>query len=73
MSRKNLPAGTLADDLVWGVRGENGIAAEIGRSEAETYYLIRSGKLTVRKPGRRTIVASRAQLRRDLAGDPSET
>jgi hypothetical protein len=36
---------TLAADLIWGVSGEHGIAAEINRSKSETYYLIASGAL----------------------------
>ena len=54
----------LADDLIWGVEGENGITAEIGRTPAQTYYLISKNKLPVKKLGHRTIIASRKELRR---------
>jgi hypothetical protein len=64
MSRKNLAPELLADDTIWGVSGEHGIAAEIGRTPAQVYYLIARGVLPVRKLGHRTVVASRAQLRR---------
>ena len=52
------------DDLIWGVNGKRGIAAELGLSPAQVYYLIARGKLPVRKLGHRTIAASRTELRR---------
>jgi hypothetical protein len=59
----------LADDLIWGVDGEHGIAAEMGLSVRRVRYLIEKGepRLPVRKFGARTIVASRRELRRYLA------
>ena len=73
MSRKDPPTeSSLADDVIWGVGGERGIAAEIGRSPQQTYYLIARGKLPVTKLGHRTIIASRKQLRRLTGNDSSE-
>jgi hypothetical protein len=73
MSNKNLSLKSLADDLVWGVDGPNGIAAEIGCTREQTYYLIKQGRLPVKKIGYRTIVASREQLRLHLtAGQKRE-
>jgi hypothetical protein len=73
MSHKNLPTASLADDTIWGVSGKQGIAAEIGRTPQQTYYLIAQGALPVRKLGHKTIVASRKQLRRLTGNDSSET
>jgi hypothetical protein len=72
MSRKNFPPESLAADLVWGVSGEDGIAAELGLSPQQVYYLIAKGKIPVTKFGHRTLCASRAQLRR-LIGNDSPT
>jgi protein gp37 len=61
----------VLDDLIWGVDGENGIAAELNLPVSKVYYLIANGKppLPVRRFGHRTIVASRRELRRYLAGE----
>jgi hypothetical protein len=69
MSSKNVSPESAAYDLIWGVPG---IAEEIGRSTAQTYYLIAQGKIPVAKLGHRTVIASRKQLRR-LAGDSEVT
>jgi hypothetical protein len=58
-----------ADDIVWGVGGEHGIAAAIKRTTAQTYYLIRKKKLPVRKHGHRTYSASRRLLLAWCAGE----
>jgi hypothetical protein len=55
---------SLASDILWGVDGEDGIAAYLGIDTRKAYYLISSGKLPIRKFGRRTITASRSELRR---------
>jgi hypothetical protein len=68
MSNLSLPK-RIADDLLWGVDGENGIAAELGIKPAQAYRLISEGKLPVKRIGHRTIVASRRELRRYLAGE----
>jgi hypothetical protein len=76
MSNKHSPGKSLADDTIWGVGGENGIAAEIGRTPQQAYYLISTGALgdAVTKLSHKTIVASRSKLRRRLAGsDAPET
>ncbi|TMJ82366.1 MAG: helix-turn-helix domain-containing protein [Alphaproteobacteria bacterium] len=57
----------LASDLLWGVDGPNGIARYLGIDTRKAYYLISSGRLPIRKLGRRTIAASRAELRRLFA------
>jgi hypothetical protein len=72
MSNENFSPKSLADDTIWGVGGPNGIAAEIGRTREQTYYLIKQGRLPVKKIGHRTIVASREQLRRHLAGEAAK-
>jgi hypothetical protein len=59
----------LAEDLIWGVKGPNGIAAELGTTERHAYYLIQSGKIPHRKLGPRTIVASRSALRAYMRGE----
>jgi hypothetical protein len=63
------------DDILWGIDGENGIAAAINRTPAQVYYLIRTGKLqsVVRKIGHKTYSASRSRLREYLAGELSES
>jgi len=68
-SAQSKPRPSLAEDLVWGVAGENGIAAELGLKPIQAYYLIKLGKIPVRRFGHRTIVASRRELRRYLAGE----
>jgi hypothetical protein len=60
----NCPTGKLADDIIWGVDGENGIAAFLGIDTRKAYYLIDRGKIPAQKLGRKTITASRSQLRR---------
>jgi len=37
----------LADDILWGVDGPNGIAAFLGISARRCYYLIESGAIPV--------------------------
>jgi hypothetical protein len=58
------PRENLADDIIWGVNGEAGIAAFIGIEPRKAYYLISKGKIPVQKHGSKTITASRSQLRR---------
>lgn len=54
----------LGDDLIWGVDGEDGIAAELKIPPAKAYYLIKKKVIPVRRHGHRTISASRSELRR---------
>jgi hypothetical protein len=54
----------LADDILWGVDGPNGIVAFLGISARRCYYLIESGAIPVNKLGHRMIVGSRSELRR---------
>jgi hypothetical protein len=61
-----------AGDIVWGVDGPSGIAAAIGRTPQQTYYLISKGKLPVRKHGHKTYSASRSRLHAHLAGEIPE-
>ena len=63
-SRNHPQSDSLASDLLWGIDGQYGIAAFIGRKPREAYYLIKRGQLPVRRLGHRTIVASRSELRR---------
>jgi hypothetical protein len=63
---KQKPA--IADDIIWGVAGKSGIAAELDIPEAKAYYLIARGAIPVRRLGHRTITASRRELHRYLAG-----
>jgi hypothetical protein len=65
----------LADDLLWGVTGDNGIAHFIGKTPRETYYMIERNVIPVRRLGHKTIVASKAKLRAFLTqreGDDAE-
>ena len=55
--------------IVWGIEGPHGIAAEIGRTVAQTRWLISQGKLRVKKHGRRTFSALRQHLIEDCAGE----
>jgi len=66
MPRTKIAEPTLGDDLIWGM---DSIAAEIGLPLTRAYYLAATGKLPIRKVGHRTVVASREQLRRYLAGE----
>ena len=58
------PDDTLADDLVWGVDGKDGIAAFLNIKPARAYYLIEKGAIPVKKHSHRIITASRSGLRR---------
>jgi len=55
---------SLADDIIWGVGGEHGIAAELNVPAPKAYYLIAKGVIPTKKLGHRTITASRSELRR---------
>ena len=57
------PVETLADDIIWGVDGEDGIAAFLGLKPRKAYYLIEHGRIPVKRFGHKTISASRSQLR----------
>ena len=59
----------LAEDLVWGVKGPNGIAAELGVPERRAYHLIHKGLIPFKKLGPKTIVALRSELKHFLASD----
>jgi excisionase family DNA binding protein len=54
----------LAEDLLWGVDGEDGIAKFLNIPVRKTYRLIAAGKLPVLRLGHRTITASKSNLRR---------
>lgn len=54
----------LGDDLIWGVDGENGIAAFLNIPASKCYYLIAQNQIPIRRHGHRTISASRTELRR---------
>jgi hypothetical protein len=56
----------LADDLIWGVKGPKGIAAEIGTTERHARYLIDKGIIPTGKAGHKTIFAFRSELRAAL-------
>jgi hypothetical protein len=58
----------LGSDLIWGVKGKNGIAAFLGVPTLKAYYLIKLGTIPVRHLGHRTIVASRSELCRIFLG-----
>jgi hypothetical protein len=63
-----VPAAMLPE-VVWGVEGPGGIAETINRTPAEARWLIKLGKLRVKKHGRRTISALRRHLLEDCAGE----
>lgn len=65
--RKTNSPDALANDLLWGVDGKDGIAAFIGVDVRKAYYLISRGEIPTKKLGHRTITASRAELRRLFA------
>jgi hypothetical protein len=58
----------LADDLIFGVDGERGIARELGLKPAAVYYLIRTNRLPHGRLGR-NIFASKRALKRWFAGE----
>jgi hypothetical protein len=61
-----------ADDIVWGVEGESGIAATIKRTTAQAYHLIRNrekNRIPVARHGHKTYSASRRRLRAWCAGE----
>jgi hypothetical protein len=60
----------LSEDLVWGTQA---IADELGLTLSQTQYLIRIGAITVARPGPKTLVAFRKQLRRDLTPKTTKT
>lgn len=51
-----------ADDILWGIRGEKGIAAFLRKKPVEVENLIRLG-MPVKKHGHKTVTASKVQLR----------
>jgi hypothetical protein len=61
---RNMAADDLASDIVWGV---DGIGKVIGRNARQTFHLIDTGKLPVKKIGGRWC-ASRSGLRKFFAG-----
>jgi hypothetical protein len=69
MSRKESPPESLADDILWGIKGKHGIAAELGLKAEQVYYMHRRGQLPIRRVGHRTLTASRTALRAWLAGN----
>jgi hypothetical protein len=56
-------ADSLSDDLLWGCAA---IADELGLSLSQVQYLVRTEAISIARLGKKTIVASRKQLRRDL-------
>ena len=58
----------LAADLLWGVRGKNGIAKFLKKKPSEVYYLIAKG-LPVKRHGHRIITSTRSELRRYFSSD----
>jgi hypothetical protein len=54
---------SLAGDLIWGVKD---VAAFIGQTERQAFYLVATGQIPIGKVGGR-IVASRAALRARFA------
>jgi len=56
-------------NIVWGIEGPGGIAAEINRTPAQTRWLISQGRLRVKKHGHRTYSALREHLHEDCAGE----
>jgi hypothetical protein len=72
MSRKNSFPEPLVDDVIWGIKGKHGIAAELGLKPEQVYYLHRRGQLPIRRLGHRTLAASRTALRAWFAGNPQD-
>jgi hypothetical protein len=63
----------LADDLIWGVGGPDGIAAYLGIDVRKARYLIDRGEIPVQRKGHRTIVGSRSELRRVFGNAGEDT
>jgi hypothetical protein len=62
----------LADDILWGVSGPNGIAAFLKKPPSEIYYLIRIGALRgVKRHTHRIVTGSKSELRRQFTSDTS--
>lgn len=59
----------LAHDILWGVDGPDGIANYLGIPPHKCYYLIRCGKIPIKKLSHRIICASRAELSRAFGRD----
>jgi hypothetical protein len=61
----------LSSDIIWGVAA---IAAYIGRTDRQTYYLVETGAIPAKKVGVRRIAARKSELDRALAhgGDDNE-
>jgi hypothetical protein len=59
----------LANDILWGVKGDDGIARFLGIDPRKCYYLIGRGKIPVTKIGAKTITASRSKLRKIFTAD----
>jgi hypothetical protein len=64
---------TLSADIIWGVAGPHGIAAEIGVTPSKAYRLIEKGHIPVLRHGHRTLSASRSELRRRFTSQTSDT
>ena len=62
----------LSADILWGVGGEDGIAAYLKIPASKAYYLIRKGVLPVHKHGHRTITASKRELRQAVLTTPEK-
>jgi hypothetical protein len=60
---------TLKDDLLWGVKGEKGIANFLGRTPRQTKTLIDNG-LPVTRHSERLISGSKSVLRQYLTTNP---
>lgn len=70
--RENLPDTDLADDLLWGVDGQDGIAAFLKLPVRRAYYLIEHGGIPVRKHSHKIISASKSVLRRHFGMSDAE-
>jgi excisionase family DNA binding protein len=61
--KEKYPYPPPSDDLLWGGAA---VAAYLGVSLPQLYYLIRARKLPIAKLGRKTIVASKKKLQRAI-------
>jgi len=63
------PRESLAGDIIWSVKGKDGIASFLGLPPHKVYYLIARGQIPVRKLGHKIICASRAELSRAFGAE----
>lgn len=62
--KQGLVPSNLPSDILWGAEA---IARHINRSRSQVFYLVRKGRIPVKKVGPRTLLARKSELDRTLA------